>query len=145
MGNSVHRRDFVQAAASALFAGGLVGCASLVTVPVETRAGRIRLVIRNHPQLDVPGGHLRIQPAELQHHLIVLALNDGDFAVLSPVCTHQRCMVEVAGSRIVCPCHGSEYERTGRVLVGPAERPLQSYPVERTPAGELVIDLRPTA
>jgi Rieske Fe-S protein len=33
------------------------------------------------------------------------------------------------GDRLVCPCHGSEYDLLGRVLEGPAERPLTRFPV----------------
>lgn len=135
------RRDFVEAAAAALLAGTLPGCASLATVPVEPRGGRIRLVVRDHPALDRPGGHLRIRPAGHPTDLLVLAVGAGEFVALSPVCTHRRCLVDVAGARLVCPCHGSEYDRAGRVLNGPAERPLARYPVESTEAGELIVRL----
>ncbi len=135
------RRGFVQSTACMLFGGAVSGCASLVSMPVEARNGRVRLVVRHHPQLEAQGGYLRIKPAELSHHLLVLSLGAGEFAVLSPICTHQQCVVEVAGARIVCPCHGSEYDRRGSVLTGPAQRALRRYATELTPAGELVIDL----
>ncbi len=141
MGRTVDRRGFVQMTTCALLAGGFGGCASLATVPVDVRDGRIRLAVRNHPQLDSPGGFLRIQPPDLAHHLLVLAAGEGQFVVLSPICTHRRCTVDVAGPRLVCPCHGSEYDRAGSVLQGPAERPLARYPAELTPEGELVIRL----
>jgi Rieske Fe-S protein len=60
---------------------------------------------------------------------------------LSPVCTHQGCVVDVQGAALVCPCHGSTYDRRGQVVRGPAERPLTSYPVKEDPPGTLVIDL----
>lgn len=137
----MRRREFVHAAAGALVAGGLVGCASLQTVPIQTRGGVARLRIRDYPQLEGPGGALRIQPAGLDHHLLVLAQAGGDFAVLSPICTHRGCTADVAGDRIACPCHGSEYDRTGRVLRGPAEEALSRYPADLTTDGELVIRL----
>ncbi len=137
----MRRRGFVQSAAYMFVAGAVNGCATLVSVPVEARNGRVRLVIRHHPQLETRGGYLRIKPAELSHHLIVLALAENEFVALSPICTHQQCVVEVNGARIVCPCHGSEYDRTGRVLTGPAPRALRRYATELTSAGELVIDL----
>lgn len=140
MDGSPDRRAFLEMAA-ALLCGGLAGCASLATVPVESRGGRLRLVLRNHPRLQAAGGSLRIQPAGHPTHLLVFALGGDEFVTLSPICTHRRCTVDISGSRLVCPCHGSEYTRTGDVLVGPAERPLTRYPTELTGRGELVIRL----
>ena len=141
MRDPIDRREFVQMTTCAVLAGSLGGCASLALVPVETRAGRARMVIRNHPPLATPGGFVRIQPANYPHHLLVLAEADGAFAVLSPVCTHRQCIVDVSGQRLVCPCHGSEYDRAGEVLRGPAERALTRYPAELNAEGELVIHL----
>jgi cytochrome b6-f complex iron-sulfur subunit len=141
MDRSMERREFVQMTACAALGAGVTGCASIALVPVTSSEGRARLVVRNHPQLATPGGHIRIQPDSLAHHLVVFATEDGGFTVLSPVCTHQQCIVDVAGARLVCPCHGSEYDRSGSVLVGPAERRLARYHANLTPDGELVIDL----
>ncbi len=141
MSDPIGRRDFVQATAAAAVAASLGGCASLQTVRVESRGGVVRLRIADYPQLQGPGGYLRVETATREEHLVVLALRDGGYAALSPVCTHQGCTVDVAGDRLACPCHGSEYDRTGEVLRGPAERRLDRYPVEVTPDGELLIRL----
>lgn len=48
----------------------------------------------------------------------------------SAICTHAGCTVAPVGQRLACPCHGSLYDaRTGKVLAGPAPRPLPSVPV----------------
>jgi len=135
------RREFVQITAGAILATGLGACASLQTVPVQSRSGVIRLVVHDYPQLERAGGFLRIQPPALEHHLVVLSQEGGGYAVVSPVCTHRGCTVDVAGDRLACPCHGSEYDRSGQVVRGPAERSLERYPAELTPEGELVIRL----
>ncbi len=134
------RRHFVGTTSVALAGVLLPGCASLVATPVTPVNGVIRLPLRNHPQLAQPGGYLRILPAGAATALYVLALNDG-YAVLSPICTHLQCTVNVEGGVLLCPCHGSTYDREGRVLRGPAQQPLQRFPVEVTPAGELVVRL----
>jgi Rieske Fe-S protein len=48
----------------------------------------------------------------------------------SAVCTHQGCTVEPSGAELGCPCHDSVFDAfTGRVLSGPASRPLAAFPV----------------
>jgi cytochrome b6-f complex iron-sulfur subunit len=132
------RRTFLGTSAAALAGASLQGCASFVATPVTPENGVIRLPIRNYPQLEQPGGYLRIRPGG-EATLYVLALDDGGFAVLSPICTHLQCTVNVDGSQLLCPCHGSTYDRTGRVLRGPAERPLQRFDARLGADGMLVI------
>lgn len=122
----VKRRQFVGLTAAAV----LGGCASLVTTPVRPVAGRVTLVLRDFPALEGRGGFLRIRPTGSDRLIYVLALDDGGFAAVSPVCKHRGCIVDVSGARLECPCHGSMYGRDGRVLRGPTQAPLDRYPTE---------------
>lgn len=54
----------------------------------------------------------------------------GAYYALDLVCTHLGCTVGVTPVELVCPCHGSRFDRKGRVLQGPADRPLRQYRVE---------------
>lgn len=137
---SLGRREFVCTCAC-LLAGGLVSaCASLVARPVPVTDGRIRVALAEHPELTRADGSLKIMPEGATNPLYVLRLDDGEFAVISPICTHQGCTVDIQGPRLVCPCHGSTYDREGRVLRGPAERALTRAAV-RLSEGVLVIDV----
>ena len=138
---TMDRRRFVDLAAGMLAATALPGCASVVMTRVAPQGGVVRLPLRNFPQLERPGGYLRILPEGFESAVYVLSLEAGGYSALSPICTHLGCTVEIAGAHLVCPCHGSTYDRAGRVLRGPASLPLRDFPAVTTPAGELVVQL----
>lgn len=51
---------------------------------------------------------------------------------VNPTCTHAGCAVawESDGQAFVCPCHDSQFSSDGKVLKGPATKPLTSYQVK---------------
>ena len=134
------RREFVATCASCCAGALLSGCGSLVTHPVPMSAGRVRLAIAEFPELAEPYGAIRVLPAGMQDPIYVLSQANGEYRALSPICTHRGCTVEVQNERLVCPCHGSTYDRDGRVLRGPAQRALTRFPVVRSD-DELVIEV----
>jgi cytochrome b6-f complex iron-sulfur subunit len=59
---------------------------------------------------------------------LVARTGDSSFAALTSTCTHQTCTVTgFDGGNYICPCHGSRFSTTGRVLNGPASAPLRSF------------------
>jgi Rieske Fe-S protein len=56
------------------------------------------------------------------------------------VCTHAGCAVEIMGKELACPCHGSAFALDGKVISGPASRPLKTYAVKDLD-GNIVITL----
>ena len=131
----VDRREFVVTCAM-MSAAFLAGCASMVTHPVPVASGKIQLALSQYPELAKSDGAVKLQPAGQEDPIYVLA-NGGDFVAVSPICTHRGCTVDVHGDRLVCPCHGSTYNRSGEVLKGPAQRALARYPLTR--AGDMLI------
>lgn len=73
---------------------------------------------------------------------MIVVRHANEIYALSAVCTHLGCLVRWEGGGepgakgadiLLCPCHDALFElRTGKVLGGPAPRPLQTYPVKRT-------------
>ena len=45
-------------------------------------------------------------------------------------CTHSGCELNVGGGIYSCPCHGSEFSNTGKLLEGPAETNLETFKTE---------------
>jgi Rieske Fe-S protein len=141
-GENCDRRTFVGICASAVIAPLFAGCASLVARPVTPVNGRIELALQQYPELAQRGGSLKLLPAGSSEPVYVLVMDDGNVTALSPICTHLGCTVEIQGPRLVCPCHGSTYDRGGAVLVGPAVRGLRQYRVDQSADGWLTIHLQ---
>ncbi len=66
--------------------------------------------------------------------------HEKGFYAISAVCTHLGCIVKQASAGFNCPCHGSRFDSMGRVIGGPAPRPLDWYTLSLAPDGQLVVD-----
>jgi Rieske Fe-S protein len=55
------------------------------------------------------------------------ALENAQYSALLTECTHKGCEVKPQGDFLVCPCHGSEFSKTGEVQNPPAENPLKRF------------------
>ncbi|MCW8860711.1 MAG: ubiquinol-cytochrome c reductase iron-sulfur subunit [Deltaproteobacteria bacterium] len=60
----------------------------------------------------------------------VIIRREEDVYALSLVCTHLGCTVNVTAENLVCPCHGSIFDREGKVLKGPSDKALERLEVE---------------
>ncbi len=124
------RRGFIRLLSAAV--------AGLLTLPASlARAKKVALPLAKLPKLQAVGGWivLKIKGNE------VLLVRDTERTVhaLNPTCTHKKCRVSYThGDRkFHCECHKSAYALDGRVLDGPAPKPLQVYPAKL--AGDRII------
>ena len=64
------------------------------------------------------------------HDVWVIKHSSSEVTVFSPICPHLGCHYNwhPDGNEFICPCHGSVYAPTGKVLGGPAPRPLDTLP-----------------
>jgi len=59
---------------------------------------------------------------------LVARTGQDNFSALTTICTHETCMITgFDNANYVCPCHGSTFTTTGRVVKGPASAPLRSF------------------
>jgi cytochrome b6-f complex iron-sulfur subunit len=62
---------------------------------------------------------------------LVARTAQDSFSALSAMCTHQACTITGFSNELfICPCHGSEFDPTGRVVRGPATLALHQYPTQ---------------
>lgn len=61
--------------------------------------------------------------------VLVVRTTANDLSAVNPTCTHAGCVVQWQGAKknFTCPCHGSVFDVDGKVLQGPAAKPLKTY------------------
>jgi cytochrome b6-f complex iron-sulfur subunit len=69
----------------------------------------------------------------------VLFQTEHGFSALSLSCAHLGCTVEQDVDSFVCPCHGSVFDADGKLLHGPAAKPLASLRIVTSEDGRLIL------
>lgn len=108
--------------------GGAKGVSKILTENVKIAAHFVGDRLPNHPLPRIED----LEPGEgaiVRHdgrQVAAFRNPDGRVDALSPTCTHLGCHVRwnPAEKSWDCPCHGSRFDTTGDVIVGPATRPL---------------------
>jgi len=66
-------------------------------------------------------------------------VTNPDWLIVIGLCTHLGCVPSRKPSGWFCPCHGSEYDNSGRILQGPAPRNLDLPPYKFLADSKLLI------
>ena len=74
-----------------------------------------------------------------EQSLVLFRENEGFYAV-SAICTHLGCTVTRSKDGFACPCHGSKFDNAGKVVAGPAPRPLPWLELARGADGQLIVN-----
>lgn len=132
------RREFIRQAAAlgcgmALAPLLLQGCKSVQYVkPEQTEDG---LVVAAS-ELEEHG--FVVLESETLQAPVYLTRHEGKLIALEMLCTHKACTLRASRTVLSCDCHGSEFNRKGEVLQGPAREPLRTFEVEES-QGKLII------
>ena len=144
------RRNFLKATARAVLlveASGLPwGDLFAPSARAADPVGVVRVALSDFAALGVVSGsvHLIVASPTPIYPVILTRTDTSTFAAVSSRCTHSGCVVNtfsVGRNRLVCSCHGSEFTAQGIVLTGPAQLPLDAYPVRQPNAGVLEIEI----
>ncbi len=77
---------------------------------------------------------------KLEDKRVHIFSDESGFHAITSVCTHLGCLVALSDKGFQCPCHGSKYDRDGRVIAGPAPRNLPWLEISESEDGSLVVD-----
>ncbi len=123
------RRRFIKGLA---LAGLTLGVLWRFLVPARKPEPEVLLEV---DQTDIPRGGALVY----RRSRIVVIRRDTEIYALSLVCTHLGCTVNVTPDKLICPCHGSVFNRDGQVLEGPSNRPLERLRIEERGATLVVL------
>lgn len=140
------RRDFIKKGCIACSSLGLLSAVLAGCAPVRYTSGKL---VENGLLVDPaefsskggPRSYLIVRHEDLQYPICVYRLGEQEYSALLMKCTHQGAELQVAGDQLVCPAHGSEFDKRGKLMQAPASSDLRSFPVTVL-NNQLFIDLR---
>lgn len=130
----VSRRDFlgrVALVAGAVIAAGCGATSDITGVGSGVLVGGpVTLKISDYAGLSTVGQPVEVRTAS-GASAGVAAVRTGatSFIALGMACTHEGTRVNIAGQAFDCPNHGAQFNSTGAVTRGPANRALASRTV----------------
>jgi cytochrome b6-f complex iron-sulfur subunit len=139
-GKPITRRYFLEA-----IGGGAIGIAATGSV-ILTAQFLSPNVLREPPSKfnagvaeDFPAGSVTLNK---EQKVFIVRAKEGYFHAISAVCTHLGCIANWKSEEgiIACPCHGSKFDREGRVIEGPAPRGLPRFSMTLDDQGRLIVD-----
>ena len=137
--NAVTRRDFFNE-----IAGGALTIAGLGAAVVTVKYASPNVLFE--PPTTFLAGSPDDYPVNsvtyLQDQQVYIVRTDKGMWALSAVCTHLGCITQwkPESDQIACPCHGSKFQPDGKVIAGPAPRPLPHYSINLAADGELLVN-----
>ena len=130
--SSISRRTFLGSTALVVLPTLCGGCTSnapaLIDLPAVTN-NAIAIPLDEFAALAAVGGSIVGKAPGHAGPIAIAHVDDRTFVALDATCTHMQCTVEYNALNLTfdCPCHDSTYEVDGRVIGGPAVRPLKTF------------------
>ena len=134
----MHRQDFIKRLgylATALPASTffLHSCAGLYYASFITEEGVLRISKSEFEQIkggkQIERDFVVIQSDSMEYPIGIFKTQNQGYTASLMQCTHRGCELNIGGGIYNCPCHGSEFDRLGHVLQGPAEENLKSFAI----------------
>ena len=137
LNNSCNRREFVKDTLTGIgtvaFGSFMLvnqsGCSSPTEPNNSDETITVDLSLSENSTLLVVGGALALGSNVIDSKGILLyRQSDTNVLAFSRNCTHNSCTIDsFQNGTSTCPCHGSQFNTSGNVVVGPAVNPLTQY------------------
>lgn len=101
----------------------LQGCSLVKEVPVKVVGRTVKLPLEKF----IENTELIAYNDRLPAPIFIKKVEENKYEAFLMLCTHKVCELKASNTTLVCPCHGSEFSKKGKVLEGPAEVDLKEY------------------
>ncbi len=122
----------VAAAMAVPLVGAIIGPSFRTKKPQWVKVGNVSSLTVGEPvnlrfPYETEDAYIR---ETVTHDVWIIKHSSSELTVFSPICPHLGCHYNwhPEENEFICPCHGSVYALTGKVLGGPAPRPLDTLP-----------------
>jgi len=133
------RRNFIKTCCYSVVGGvlipsGLQSCGTIHYAAVTLKDGDLILSksefweMRNGKKVN--RSFVIIQESTEEFPICINKIEEDKYIASLMKCTHRGCELNVGGGIYSCPCHGSEFSISGKVLEGPADIDLKSYEIK---------------
>ena len=137
LNNSCNRREFVKDTLTGIgtvaFGSFMLvnqsGCSSPTEPNNSDETITVDLSLSENSALLVVGGALALGSNVIDSKgMLLYRQSDTNVLAFSRNCTHNSCTIDsFQNGTSTCPCHGSQFNTSGNVVVGPAINPLTQY------------------
>ena len=121
----MERREFIKSSAAFCVLVGstsLAGCLNYKPLTAEYEKGNLKI-----KKSDFTSNWAVIKSDRTNTPIFLTKWSEEGYHAVLMECTHKQCEVKPQGNFLVCPCHGSEFSNSGKVLKEPAEHDLKNF------------------
>lgn len=130
----MERKEFLKTCGFACLGGAflgvmLEGCGSSKSIAGTIERSDLVIPVAAFQHKDSFRKYVVVQHEQLKYPVCVYRFSETDYSALLMRCPHQGAELQVFGTRLQCPAHGSEFNDRGVVENGPADTNLRTFPV----------------
>ena len=125
----INRKKFLKLSAAAIVLPFLVIWDNIVERTVKQHSSNSRITL----PADLPQGVTFFKS-------VIINKNDKELKILSSKCTHLGCKInKLEDDKLICPCHGSQFNPDGEVIKGPATASLKRLSYKTDPKTKEIV------
>ena len=113
---------------SSIFVGSLASCSPKLSIAKVTQSN-MKFSIPESSMVDTDMKLITVK--NFDYDVFLKKNSDNSYLALAMICTHAGHSLVKTGDKFYCSLHGSEFDISGNIVKGPAERHLVHLPITK--------------